>query len=68
MASFPETPLLFVVAVVLFKMGEVVERTFCVEVGNCCRRDEEDWKDAMIILLFSIALSLSLQRMTLRGI
>ena len=58
MASFPETSLLFVVAVVLFKMGEVVERTFWVEVGNCCRKDVEDWKDAMIIiLLFSLSLS-----------
>ena len=60
MASFPETPLLFVVVVVLlFNIGEVVDRTFWVEVGNCCRRDVEDWKDAMIILLFSLSLSLS---------
>ena len=46
MASFlPEAALL---AVVAFKMGEVVDKTFWVEVGNCCRSDVDDWNDAIL--------------------
>jgi len=40
MASFlPEEALLVEVA---FKMGEVVDKTFWVEVGTCCRSDVDD--------------------------
>ncbi len=47
MASFPPLPLMLV----LFNMGEVADKTFWVEVGNCCRRDVEDWKEAIIIII-----------------